>query len=432
MTGAFQALKRNAPDSVEAFVTEDYPHLETLYRHLHRNPELSFQEKNTAAFLHEQLQEAGLEVTAGVGGHGLAGILKNGDGPVVLIRTDMDALPIREQTGLPFASQCTSLNEEGRSVPVSHACGHDMHMTVFVGTARYLASIRNQWRGTLLMIAQPAEEKGQGAGAMIEDGLFKRFPRPDYALALHVMPDIAAGSVAVPSEWIMANVDSVDVIVKGVGGHGAIPQQAKDPIVLAAQIILALQTLVSREIPPVEAGLITVGSIHAGTTHNVIPDTAHLQLTVRSYKEEIRRLLLDGIRRIVRAQALSAGLPDSLMPEISMAKPSVPAVYNDKDLTQRLKQCFSDAFGPGHVVEKAPIMAAEDFSQYGRHLPSLRSVLFWLGVGDEAVIAAAKKSGGQLAFLHSPYFAPVCEPAIKTGVRAMSLAALHLLESNIA
>ncbi len=290
--------------------TVDIDQLFGQYRHLHQNPELSLQEKNTSAYLAEQLRALGYEVVTGVGGYGLVATLRNGDGPTVLFRTDMDALPIAEQTGLPFSSTARAVNEAGETVPVMHACGHDIHMTVMLGIARQMMADKAGWQGTLLLLAQPAEEIGAGAKAMIADGLYDRFPVPDYNPAFHVSPDLPAGQIGYVSGYAMANVDSVDITVYGVGGHGAYPQKTKDPIVMAAQIILALQTIVSRELSPLDSAVVTVGSIHGGSKHNIIPDQVKLQLTVRSYADETRKFLLRRIRKISRGIARTAGMPE--------------------------------------------------------------------------------------------------------------------------
>ncbi len=405
----------------------DYDRLADLYFHLHANPELSYQEEASAARMAAEMQQAGFTVTEKVGGHGVVGVMENGDGPTVLIRADMDGLPVHEQTGLPYASVKTAVEQTGQEVFVMHACGHDVHMTVLAGTAHKLASMRNQWRGTLVLIAQPAEERGGGSIAMLDDGLFTRFPRPDFNLSLHVSADLPAGKVGYVSGWAMANVDSVDIYVKGIGGHGAYPHLTKDPIVLSSQIVVALQTLVSREITPSDPGVVTVGAIHGGAKHNVIPDEVHMQLTVRSYSDEVRQTLISGIKRIAENQARAAGLPDELLPVVKTNPRYTPALYNDPDLTARVTGEFAKVLGTENVVEVRAQMGGEDFARYGRQDPAIPSLQYRLGTIDPAVVEAASAAGRTLPSLHSSRFAPLPAPTIKTGVETMSAAALELL-----
>ncbi len=402
----------------------DYNRLEALYKHLHTNPELSLREARTAARLTRELKEIGFEVTENVGGHGVVGVLKNGEGPTVLVRTDMDALPVIEQTGLPYASKVRTRDKNENEVGVMHACGHDMHMTCWVGTARVLASLKDRWKGTLVFIGQPAEEIGAGARMMLGAGLFKKFPQPDYGLALHCAANLPYGSVAYTEGLAMANVDSVDILVHGKGGHGAAPHTTIDPIVLAARIVLDLQTLVSRETNPVDPAVVTVGSIHGGSKHNIIPNEVHLQLTVRSTKDTVRKHLLDGIRRIAEAAAKGAGAPP---PEVKVnPEEFTPALLNDPALTQKTVAVFKDALGADKVVARPPMMGGEDFSRYGR--AKVPICLYWLGTIDPKRVADSEREGGKpLPSLHSDHFAPVPEPAIKTGVLTMSLAVLNLL-----
>jgi amidohydrolase len=413
-------------DTLAAAIASDYTYLEQLYRHLHRNPELSFQEVNTAARIATELRQAGFEVTEKVGGHGIVAVLKNGVGPTVLVRTDLDALPVEEQTDLPYASATTAVDDQGKNVPVMHACGHDIHMTSLVGTARRLSVMRNRWAGTLVMIGQPAEERVQGAQAMLQDGLFTRFPKPDYNLALHVAATMAAGEVGMTEGYALANVDSVDIAVQGVGGHGAYPHTTKDPIVLAAHIIVALQTLVARDISPLESGVVTVGSIHAGTKHNIIPDAAHLQITVRSYTDDVREKLLGGIRRIARGEAIALGLPEDKMPEVTIPE-STPATHNDPALTKRIFAALETALGEHRVHTLPPVMGAEDFALYGRTEDRIPSLMFWLGAAKADAAQAYAEGRSKLPSLHSPFFAPDPEPTIKGGVEAMTTAVLSLL-----
>ncbi len=416
-----------ARDLVRARVEREYPSLFELYKYLHAHPELSSRETQTAARLAEELRRAGFEVTARIGGHGLAGVLRNGAGPTVLVRTDLDALPVKEQTGLPYASTVTARTEAGDEVPVMHACGHDVHMTCLVGTARVLAGLKDRWHGTLVLLGQPAEETGGGARAMLADGLFQKVPRPDVCVALHDNAQYAAGTVLYTPGYTYANVDSVDLIVHGIGGHGAYPHKTKDPVVLAAQIILGLQTIVSREMQPGEPAVVTVGSIHGGTKYNIIPDEVHLQLTVRSYTDEDRNQLLAAIKRIARGEALAAGLPDDHMPEVKLAEDFTPATYNNPELTERLAGVFKAWFGENRVILKKPSVGGEDFSEYGRTPDKLPICMFEIGGVDPEALKESERTGKALPSLHSSLWAPVPEPTIKTGITAMSAAVLELM-----
>jgi len=402
-------------------------YLLALYEHLHTNPELSFQEQATSARIAQELGDTGFRVTKGVGGFGVVAVLENGSGPTLMLRTDMDALPVEEQTGLPYASTSTAIQDDGTTVPVMHACGHDLHMTVLVGTARRLVAERNTWRGTLLLIAQPAEERGAGARKMLEDGLFERFPRPDYNLALHVSAELPAGFIGYTSGYAMANVDSVDINIRGIGGHGAYPHKTKDPIVLAAQLILQLQTIISREISPLESAVITVGSIHGGSKHNIISDSVRLQLTVRSYSDKTREYLLRRIKEISNGLARTAGLPENLLPEVIIKDEYTPSVFNDPDLTDRVVSVLRSEFGDSSVRAVPPVMAGEDFSRYGRTEPPIPSMLFWLGSVDPDRYSTAISKGENLPALHSPSFAPLPQPTIETGVHAFTALTQALL-----
>jgi amidohydrolase len=407
---------------------KEFDFLKSLYLHLHQNPELSFKEEQTAARIAEELQALGFSVTRNFGGTGVVGTLVNGAGPTLLIRADMDALPVKEQTGLDYASTVIAQSIDGIEKPVMHACGHDIHMTVFVGTARQLADSRDKWRGTLIMIAQPAEERGAGAKAMLEDGLFTKFPRPDYNLALHVSAGIPAGKVGYLAGPALANVDSVDITVYGVGGHGAYPHATKDPIVLAAQIINSLQTVVSRELSPLEPAVVTVGSIHGGHKHNIIPDEVTMQLTLRSYTLEVREKMIAGIQRIAKNLALAAGLAADKMPTVEIKDEFTPVTYNDPSLTNRLAEIFKRTLGAKNVIEVTPVMGGEDFGRYGQVAPKIPSMIFWLGAVDREKYAASRDAGTALPSLHSPFFAPEYEPSIRTGVAVMTAAGMELLQ----
>ncbi len=410
---------------VRARVEAEYASLEELYKDLHAHPELSFQEVQTSRKIATGLRAAGFEVTENVGGHGVVGVLRNGPGPTVLVRTDMDALPVKEQTGLPFASTVRTKDDKGNEVGVMHACGHDMHMACFIGTARTLVALKDRWQGTLLFIGQPAEERIAGAKAMLADGLFKRFPRPDLCVALHDSPEIRAGWIGCTEGHAMASSDSVDILVRGIGGHGAAPHATKDPIVLSAEIVMALQTIVSREIKPTEPAVITVGSIHGGTKHNIIPDEVRLQLTLRSYADAVREQQLAAIRRITRGLAQAAGLPEELMPVVTVGTNNTKAVFNDPALTKRLAATFETWFGKEKVVQSPPVMASEDFGLYGR-TAGVPSCLFWLGAVDPAQWEQSHRTGRLLPSLHNSHFHPQCEPTLKTGVTAMTAAVLEL------
>lgn len=418
-----------ADTDIKTAAQKDYKYLQSLYYHLHKHPELSFHEKNTAKRLSRELRNVGFEVTENVGGHGLVGVLKNGPGPTLMLRTDLDGLPVEEKTGLAYASKTQVVDDLGKTVNTMHACGHDIHMTIFTGTARRLANLRKQWSGTLVMIGQPAEERGAGARAMLDDGLYTRFPRPDYALGLHVKAGFPAGQIGYIEGYALANVDSVDITLFGIGGHGAYPHTTKDPIVLAAQIINALQTLVSREIPPIEAGVVTIGSIHGGTKHNIIPEQVDLQLTVRSYSDATRDTLLAGIKRIARAQALVMGFPEDKLPRVVVRDEYTPALYNNPDLTLRVTTVLKAQLGEERITEVKPVMGGEDFSQYGRVEPKVPSFFFWLGAIDPAIVKSSMEKGEGLPSLHSAYFAPLPEKTILTGVEAMTAAALDLFNN---
>jgi amidohydrolase len=418
----FTALHASA-----GMAADDPVELMDLYLHLHANPELSFQEENTAARIATELESAGFTVTRNVGGHGVVGLLENGPGPTVMLRTDLDGLPVSEQTGLGYASQARATEQTGQEVSVMHACGHDIHMTTFVGTARALANRKDEWRGTLMMIGQPAEERGAGARAMLADGLFERFPRPDYNVALHVSAENPAGEITYVPGWAMANIDSVDITIHGIGGHGAYPHMTRDPVVLASSIIMNLQTLVSREIKPLEPAVVTVGSIHGGAKHNVISDRVDLQLTVRSYSDEVRDALLVGIERIIVGQARALGFPEDKLPEMSVREEYTPSVYNNPELADRLAGVFRRELGDDAVLIGEPSLGGEDFALYGRTEPEIPSLLFWVGGVKLSTFHAAREAGTTLPSLHSAFFAPDPGPTIESGITAMTSAALELL-----
>jgi hippurate hydrolase len=396
--------------------------LVALYKQVHAHPELALQEVKTAARLAKELRQAGFEVTEKFGGTGVVAVLKNGPGPTVLVRADMDGLPIEERTGLPYASKERVRDRDGLDVGVMHACGHDVNVTCLVGTARALAGMRSQWHGTLVFIGQPAEETGQGAKAMLDAGLFEKFPRPDFGLALHCDARYPHGHVNYRIGQLQANVDSVDIAVRGRGGHGAAPQTTIDPVVLAARMVLDLQTLVSRERDPFEPAVVTVGSIHGGTKHNIIPDEVRLQLTVRTMNDASRKRVLEGIVRVVRAAASGAGAPEPIVKHA--AAEYTPALVNHAELSTRMIALFKDVLGPERVHERPPSMGGEDFSRFG--LAGIPTFYYHLGSVAPERVEAAKKGGPPLPQTHSAFYYPVPEPTIRTGVLTMSLAVLEL------
>jgi amidohydrolase len=411
------------PQPALAPLEELYPSLDALYVDLHQHPELSLQEKGTAAKLASRLKTLGYEVTTGVGGHGVVGVLRSGQGPTVLLRTDMDALPVKEETGLPFASAVTAKTAAGETVPVMHACGHDVHMTAWIGAATLLARSRDRWRGTLVLVGQPAEELVSGARAMISDGLLTRFPRPDFAVAVHQEPKLPAGQVGVAPGYALAFVDTVEIVVHGRGGHGAAPHLTVDPVLLASRIVVALQAIVAREVNPIDPAVITVGSIHGGTKSNIIPDDVKLQLTVRAYKEEVQKQLLAAIGRVARGEAAASGAPRE--PTVSVIPGGARSVYNDPALSQRLRAALIGALGAAAVVDSPPIMGSEDFSEFG--LAGVPANLLWVGSAPPAVFAEARSRGAYPPGNHTARMTPDREPTIRTGVATLTVSALELL-----
>lgn len=403
-----------------AWVDARIERLEAFYQELHKMPELSFYEKATAARVAAALREAGLTVTEGVGGEGIVGVLKNGDGPTVLFRADLDGLPIAEETGLPYASTIRATAAGGQAIGVMHACGHDLHMTNLLGTAQWFAENQAAWRGTIVCIGQPAEERAGGAKAMLKDGLFERFPKPDFAFALHCEPMLAAGMVGYRSGPLMAAVDSVDVTIRGRGGHGAAPHRTIDPIVLASQYVLALQTIVSREIDPIQSAVITVGSFQAGNKHNIIPDRCELQLTVRSYDEGVRAHLKEAIVRKAKALAVAAGAPE---PEVRFSEPT-DALKNDKQLTEKAAAAMQRALGADKVVEVNPQMIAEDFGQFG--YAGVPICMFRVGTTESTRLQKLLQGNGPPG-LHTSGFYPDFRPSIRAGIVATVEAARAVL-----
>lgn len=400
-----------------------------LYRHFHQHPELSGREGHTSQKLAQQLDSLGYRVLDSVGGYGLVGVLRDGPGPVVLIRTDMDALPLKEKTGLAYACTQPVLDKEGKQSPAMHACGHDMHMAIWAATAAFFAQHRDSWSGTLLMLAQPAEETGTGALAMLEEELFSRVPKPDYALALHVHGGYPAGSVGLCPGHSFANMDFADITVYGIGGHGAYPHLANDPVYLSAQIIERLQSVVSREINPVDPAVITVGSIHGGTKHNIIPDEVRMQATMRSYKPAVKDQIRKAIVRVCEQEAKAAGLPDSLLPTVRFPQGYTPATQNDPMIHGLLKKIFTDLFGKDRVMAVPPVMGGEDFAYYSERHPDIASYIFWLGAAHPEQLKKAMAKGESLPGPHSPAFAPEAEKTWTTGSKAMIGAARALLKN---
>ncbi|MCL1123505.1 M20 metallopeptidase family protein [Shewanella surugensis] len=408
-------------------VDKAMPRLEKLYLHFHQHPELSYQEQQTAKIMAETLSELGVDVTSNVGGYGVVGVYENGDGPTLLIRTDLDALPVTEQTQKPYASKVTQLDKDSNEVGVMHACGHDIHMVSLIGTAEQLIHRKQDWQGTLVLLAQPAEEVGGGAKAMLEAGIFSDYPIPDYILALHVSADMAAGQVGITSGYALANVDSVDIRVKGVGGHGAYPQLTIDPIVLASRMVLALQTIASREISPLEPNVMTVGSIQGGTKHNIIPNEVKLALTLRSYNPEVRLQQIASLKRMVKGIAMSAGVPNDLAPVVFVHEEErIPSTYNDPALTAQVSRSIAAELGSNNVLKVPAVMAGEDFGLYGQTKERRPISLFWLGAVNKGKYANSVSSGEPLPSLHSSQFAPDYPITIHTGVRAMTASAIGL------
>src|SRR5689334_17560509 len=420
--------------SLDALIERDLVSLLATYKALHMAPELSHREQKTSAFVAGELRKLGFTVTERIGkyensqwlGYGVVGVLKNGPGPTVLVRTELDALPVEEKTGLPYSSSVKTKNDAGVEVSVMHACGHDIHMTSFLGTAKMLTELKNQWSGTLVMLGQPAEETGDGATAMLRDELYTRIPKPDFAIALHDDPKIETGKVGYTPGYAMASATSIDIKILGVGGHGSAPELTKDPIVVAAQVVMALQTIVSRENSPLDPAVVTVGSIHGGTRYNIIPDEVNLQLTVRTYKEDVRKRILASIERIVKGVALTAGIPEDRAPVMKVAE-GTGSTYNDPQLVERLVVSFKRALGDENVVQMPPMMASEDFGYFGME-HTIPATIFWLGASDPAKVKQSRESGIALPGLHSALFAPVPEPTLRTGVKAMTSAVLELMK----
>ncbi|MCZ6671911.1 MAG: amidohydrolase [Verrucomicrobia bacterium] len=413
-------------ESLRESINTDYEeNLAELFVHFHENPELSFREFETAKRMAKELRGLGYEVTEGVGQTGVVAVLKNGEGPTVLLRADMDGLPVTEKSGLSYASKARQVDIHGVEQSVMHACGHDVHITSLVGTARQLVARRDQWSGTLVLICQPAEEIGSGARAMLKDGLYERFPKPDYAVGFHVASKIPSGKIVVQYQTVSSSVDSVDILVHGVGTHGAAPHSGIDPVLVASQIVVSLQSIVSRTISPMKPGVVTVGSIHGGTKHNIIGNRVEMQLTVRADDAETRETLLDSIDRVADGVARSLGVPEHLLPEVIRSPTDMtPPNVNDEPTARILKSAFVDHFKKGTIIDlKREMMGGEDFAYYGQPERKVKSVFFNVGgsVAEDTIESPPH---------HSPIFKVQPEPAIKTGVEAMVVAAMTLMNGE--
>jgi hippurate hydrolase len=415
------AFTNPEPPVLKDLIAEDLPFLLKFYKERHQNPEISLEEKNTSQALATELRKVGFEVTENFGGYGIVGILKNGEGPMVLVRTDMDALPMAEKTNLDYASH-VEIEYNGQKTGTMHSCGHDMHMTSWLGTARAMAKMKDQWKGTLMMIGQPAEEIGAGSQLMLEAGLYEKFGVPDYGMALHCSPTIPAGQVGFGKGYTMANTESIDIKVFGVGAHGAAPHMSIDPVVIGSMIVMDLQTIVSRNLKPTEAAVVTVGAIKGGIKHNIIPDEVTLKLTVRTYTKEVREMVHRRIREICRGVAIAAGLPEDKMPEVTIPDTYTPANYNHPDLVDKMTAAAGKVIGEENVVYAEPQMVGEDFARFGQTEEKVPTVLFWLGT-----VPLSRLESGDLPGLHSPFYYPTPEKTIETGVGVMTQSLLDVL-----
>lgn len=413
---------------INRIIDQSFPRLESIYQELHANPELSLQEVHTSARLAEELEKLGIPVTKNIGGYGIVGVLSNGEGPVVMIRTDMDALPIAEETGLQFASTKIATGQNGQQTPVMHACGHDFHMTTWLGIAKIFTQMKDKWNGTLLFVGQPAEEIGVGARAMIADGLFTRFPKPDYGLALHVNPNLKAGTTGFCAGYALSNVDNVTIKVRGIGGHGASPHTGIDPIVIASKIVLGLQTIVSREISPVNTpSVITVGAIHGGTVGNIIPNEVEMKLTVRSFGQASREYLIERIKSTAKGIAIASNVKEENLPIVTVNERYTPSVYNNPDLTNLLSQQLKEILGPDNVIYLTPEMVGEDFSYYTFLEPSLPTLIYSVGTSKERATADGTISNYPV---HNGKFQPIIDPSLKTAMQSMACSVFILLDQK--
>jgi amidohydrolase len=420
--------------SIDAMIERDMASMLSTYKMLHGAPELSHREEKTSLFFAGELRKLGYTVTERLGkfdnsewtGYGVIAVMKNGAGPTVLVRTELDALPVEEKTGVPYASKVRVKNDAGVEVSVMHACGHDIHMTSLLATAKILSELKSQWQGTLVLLGQPSEESGDGARALLKDNLYTRFPQPDFAIALHDKADIETGKIGYTPGYAMASATSIDIKIRGIGGHGSAPETTKDPVVVAAQVVLALQTIVSRENSPLDPAVVTVGSIHGGTRYNIIPDEVNLQLTVRTYKEDVRQKILASIERIVKAAVLSAGIPEDRGPIIKVSE-GTKSTYNEPKLLERLMPALQRALGAENVVQMPPMMASEDFGYLSLD-QKIPATIIWLGASDPQKVKAYRETGAPLPGLHSALFAPIPEPTLRTGVKATTATVLELMK----
>ena len=420
--------------NIDAMIERDMASMLSTYKMLHAAPELSHREEKTSSFFAAELRKLGYTVTDRLGkfdnaawtGYGVIAVMKNGTGPTVLIRTELDALPVEEKTGVPYASKVRTKNDAGVEVSVMHACGHDIHMTSLLATAKILSELKSQWQGTLILMGQPSEETGDGARALLKDNLYTRFPQPDFAIALHDKADLETGKIGYTPDYAMASATSIDIKIRGVGGHGSAPETTKDPIVVAAQVVNALQTIVSRENSPLEPAVVTVGSIHGGTRYNIIPDEVDLQLTVRTYKEDVRKRILASIERIVKGAAMTAGIPEDRAPIIKVSE-GTTSTYNDPKLLDRLTPALQRALGEENVVKMPPMMASEDFGYLSLD-HKIPATIIWLGASDPIKVKQYRETGAALPGLHSALFAPVPEPTLRTGVKATTAVVLELMK----
>jgi len=411
-------------EDIARYVEADMEYLFNFYKKRHQNPEISLKEKETAKDLATELKKAGFEVTENFGGYGIVGILKNGKGPTILYRTDMDALPMAEKTNLDYASS-TMIEYSGTKVGTMHSCGHDVHMTSLLGTARAMVETKKNWKGTLMLIGQPAEEIGAGARMMLDAGLYDKFGVPDYGVGLHSSPSIAAGQVGFGKGFTMANTESIDIKVFGYGAHGASPHMSIDPVVIASMIVMDLQTIVSRNLKPTESAVVTVGAIQGGVKHNIIPDEVILKLTVRTYTEEVRTMVHKRIREISKGVAIAAGLPEEKLPEVTIPEDFTPANYNNPELVDRLTASAGKAIGSDNVIYAEPQMVGEDFSRYGSTEHKVPTVLYWLGT-----VPDARMQSGDLPGLHSPFYYPDPQKSIETAVKVTSQGLMDLFNDK--
>jgi hippurate hydrolase len=423
------SLNAKAQNSIEKVLSSKaLDDLEQLYLWLHQHPELSLQENQTSKRLATELKNSGFEVYENFGGTGVVGVLKNGKGPTLLVRADMDALPVKEETGLPYSSTVKMKDASGNEVPVMHACGHDIHISVLAGTAKTIAQLKEKWHGTLILVGQPAEEIVVGARVMLTNGLYEKFGKPDYCLALHANAFLPAGTIGYCPEYAMANVNSINITIYGEGGHGAYPHLTKDPVVMAAKLILDIQTITSRELNAIDPAVVTVGTIHGGTKRNIVPNEVKLELTIRSYTEATRVAIIEKLRQKSKAVAISAGLSEDKYPKVEVTPESSPALYNNPELTQRISNAFKQVIGNEQVIKVPPVMVSEDFGIFGDSEPKIPVMLYWLGSIDPKRVEQYKKEGKTLPSLHSSNYFPLPRPTIETGVKTMCAGILDVLK----